>query len=84
MLDELHHVHSLVEDAPQPDELLRMATLDAARALDLDDRIGSLEPGKQADLAVFPCPSDITDPVRQLVEAPVAAGAVWIAGKRVV
>lgn len=84
ILDELHHVHSLVEEAPPPDELLRMATLDAARALDLDDRIGSLEPGKQADLAAFPCPPDVADPVRRLIDAPVAAHAVWVAGGRVI
>ena len=84
VLDELHHVHSRVAHPPPPDELLRMATLDAARALDLDDRIGSLELGKQADLVAFPCPHEATDPARQLIEAPVAAGAVWVAGKRVV
>ena len=83
ILDELHHVHSRVEDAPPPDELLRMATLDAAGALDLDDRIGSLEPGKQADLAAFPCPPDAADPVHRLIDAPVAAHAVWVAGGRV-
>jgi cytosine/adenosine deaminase-related metal-dependent hydrolase len=31
-------------------EVLRMATLEAARVLGLDARIGSLEPGKEADL----------------------------------
>lgn len=31
-------------------QFVKMSTLDAARALGLDDRIGSLEPGKQADI----------------------------------
>ena len=31
-------------------QFVKMATLDAARALGIDDRLGSLEPGKQADL----------------------------------
>lgn len=31
-------------------EVIRMATVEGARVLGLDDRIGSLEPGKQADL----------------------------------
>jgi N-acetylglucosamine-6-phosphate deacetylase len=34
-------------------EAIRMATLTPARAIDLDDRKGSLEVGKDADLAVF-------------------------------
>jgi 5-methylthioadenosine/S-adenosylhomocysteine deaminase len=31
-------------------QFVKMATLDAARALGMDDQIGSLEPGKQADI----------------------------------
>ena len=34
-------------------EGLYLATLGGARALDLDDRIGSLTPGREADLVVL-------------------------------
>lgn len=32
------------------DSFVRMATIDGAKALRMDDRVGSLEPGKQADI----------------------------------
>jgi len=68
---------------------LRMATLHGARALGLGDEIGSLEPGKEADMVAvdlsFPETQPVHHPISQLVYA---AGRrqvshVWIAGRPV-
>ncbi len=40
-------------DACSAEQVLAMATINAARALGCEDRIGSLEVGKQADIAAF-------------------------------
>ena len=40
-----------------PDEVLAAVTINAARALSLEDEIGSLEPGKAADLVIWRVPT---------------------------
>ena len=50
---KLHKVATLDPTAVKAEAVLRMATIDGARALGLDDRIGSLEVGKMADLIVI-------------------------------
>lgn len=67
---------------------LRMATLNGAKALGLDDKIGSLEIGKWADLTAINLQTletlPLYDPISQIVYA---AGRdqvtdVWVAGKQ--
>jgi len=49
----LQKVHNLDPTLMTAEKLLRMATIEAAEALGMEDRIGSLEPGKQADIILI-------------------------------
>ncbi len=49
---KLHKVHSMDPTTLDARQALRLATIEGARALDMEDRIGSLEVGKRADLIV--------------------------------
>ncbi len=65
---------------------LALATIGGARALGLEDEIGSLEPGKAADLAAFPFPPErgpVHDPAAALVFAlpGTHASLVTVAGR---
>ena len=77
-------------DAVPAHQALAMATIHGARALGLDDKIGSLAIGKAADLVAVDLSGPETqpcfDPISQLVYSAGRAqvSAVWIAGQAVV
>lgn len=56
-------------------DALRMATLDAARALRLEDRVGTLTPGKRADLTVVSLAGSPYHPVEDPAAAVVFGGS---------
>jgi 5-methylthioadenosine/S-adenosylhomocysteine deaminase len=65
----LQHVRHLDPTLMPPERTIELATINAARALGLDDRIGSLEPGKQADISVF----DIAKPYVGVLHRPISS-----------
>jgi len=68
--------------------VLKMATINAARALDQEKSIGSLEKGKQADITAIDLDAIETQPVYDPVSHIVYAASrsqvsdVWVAGKQ--
>ncbi len=71
-LDLLSEMAALGDAYPEiaPATILRMATLHGARALGLADRLGSIEVGKLAALAVIPLGPDADRPVDRLCARP--------------
>lgn len=84
LLARVHHQQATAMSAR---EAWEMATIGGARALRMEDRIGSLEPGKKADIVVLdgtgPTLANVHDPYQALV---FVAGSrevreVWVDGR---
>jgi 5-methylthioadenosine/S-adenosylhomocysteine deaminase len=71
-------------------DVLRMATIDGARALGIDHLVGSIEVGKRADLVLLDHASPSLNPVFDAHSTIVYSASradvtdVWIDGRRVV
>ncbi|HJV35221.1 amidohydrolase family protein [Geomonas sp.] len=68
VLDEIRFLRQLAPDEFSAEELLAMATLGGAKALQIDKFAGSLEKGKRADLLVFSSGAAGEDPGTVLLE----------------
>ncbi|MBU4349228.1 MAG: amidohydrolase [Actinomycetia bacterium] len=72
----LHKVHTLDPTIITAEKVLEMATIDGAKALGLEDKIGSLEVGKKADLFIYnPALSTKSTPMHNPVSTLVYSGS---------
>jgi len=83
-------MHEENADGLQPIDMLRLHTLKTAQVLQVDQYVGSLEPGKFADFLIIdpqnPPTGPVWDPINHLVFACSSANieAIYIGGKEVV
>ena len=65
----MQHVRHLDPTRMPVETTLEMATINAAKALGLENEIGSLQPGKRADIAIF----DVTKPYVGVLHRPLTS-----------
>ncbi|MDB5298576.1 MAG: Aminodeoxyfutalosine deaminase [Phycisphaerales bacterium] len=80
LVDDLRLIHRLAPAAPAH-SLWELATVRAARAIGMEDRVGTLEAGKAADFVTFPAAGN--DPLAGVLESEALPTGVWIAGEPV-
>jgi aminodeoxyfutalosine deaminase len=80
--DELRWLHARYPEVPA-ETLVRMGTIDAARALGLAATVGRIRAGFQADLIAFALAQPNTDPLTDLLEGGQLPCFVCVAGRLV-
>lgn len=80
LVDDLRLLRGIAPEFPAAD-LWRLVTTRAARALGMEALVGSLSPGKAADLVCFPV-EDRADPLASILDNANVPSHVWIAGAR--
>ena len=83
LLSDIRHVAHR-HPALSPAAVLRLGTLAGAKALGREAQLGTLEPGKQANLTIVPLPNrQDPDPHRLLFDQNAPASATWFHGRQV-
>ena len=86
VLAEMRNVFRLHPDVP-PETIVRLATADSAKALGTSHRLGTIEPGRQADLTAVSLSdveqADQADPYRWLLAGTGEVVGTWCRGRRV-
>jgi cytosine/adenosine deaminase-related metal-dependent hydrolase len=85
----LQKVNALDPMVMSAEDALTLATIEGAKALGVEAEVGSLEPGKAADLVLFEGTSELAaihDPYQQLVysTSPRSVSDVWVDGRRLI
>ena len=81
LLGEMRHLAGEFPEVSRA-TILELGTLGGARALGRESEIGSLEPGKWANLAVVGLPQDTAaDPHELLIDAAGPVLATWVQGQ---
>lgn len=82
MWDEMRFLRKEFPSVFSPDEVLAMATINAARALALDGETGSLEKGKRADFLVVKTGASAPDLAEALIEEGGRVEEVFVGGRQ--